>query len=450
MTELKSLESNAKALVNLAMKAGADACDVVVARGLSQRSSVRNKAVENTTRSEADTTSLRVFCGKRVASVNTNARSGLEQLAERAVAMAKVSPEDPYQGLADEADLLDATDLEAKVAGLELYDPFEPSTEVLEKMALEAEAAGLGVKGVSKSVGAGSSWGTSGFVLATSHGFTGNYLRSGFSVSASLVAGEGTAMERDYEFDSATHFEDLMQPEEIGRLAGERAVRRINPKQVKSGSFPIVCDPRISNGIVAALASAINGTSIARKTSFLKERLGKQVAPDHVTIVDDPLMVRQLGSRIFDGEGIGNEAIALVEGGKLMTWLLDSATSRELGLKTNGRASRSGSGTNPSTTNCFMAAGSVTPDEMIKSIEQGLYLNETIGHGINMVTGDYSKGASGFWIENGEITHPVAEITIAGNLAEMFMNMKPANDLAFKYGINAPTLLIEGMTTGGL
>ncbi len=450
MTDLKSLEANAKELVRLAIKAGADACDVAVASGQSQRTSVLEGAVENSNRSESDTTSLRVFCGKRVASVNTDARTGLEQLAERAVAMAKVSPEDPFQGLADKSDLLDAKIIDQQVSELELYDDYEPQSAELEELALEAEAAGLGVKGVSKSMGAGSAWGTSGFVLSTSHGFTGSFLRSSFSISASLVAGEGTAMERDYDFDSAVHFEDLMSAKEIGRSAGERTAKRTNARQVKSGTFPVIFDPRNSTGIVGALASAINGTSIARKTSFLKGYMGEQVAPDHITILDDPVMVRRQGSRVFDGEGIASSKLTLVENGKLQTWLLDCATARELELKSNGRAFRGGSGTSPSTTNCYMMAGSQSPEDMIASIDQGLYLTETIGHGINMVTGDYSKGAAGFWIENGEISHPVAEITVAGNLADMFMNMRPASDLVFKYGTNAPTLLIEGMTIGGL
>ena len=257
-------------------------------------------------------------------------------------------------------------------------------------------------------------------------------------------------MERDYEFDSAIHFEDLMQAGEVGKRAGERAVKRINPRQVKSGAFPVIFDPRVSNSIVATLASAVNGTSIARKTSFLKDRLGKQVTPGNVTILDDPRMVRRQGSRIFDGDGIECKPLTLVDNGELKTWLLDCSTARELGLRTNGRAARGGSGTNPTTTNCYMVPGNQTREELIGSIDRGLFVNETIGHGINMVTGDYSKGASGFWIEKGELTHPVAEITIAGNLADMFMNIQPASDLEFKYGINAPTLLIEGMTIGGI
>lgn len=449
MTELKSLEADALKLVQLAMQAGADACDVVVASGTSLSIGVRDGTVENNNRSEGDSLSLRAFCGKKVASINSNSKNDLEKLAERAVAMARVSPEDPFQGLADASELYDTTKIEEQIAQLDLCDSTEPSVEQLEKLALECEQSGLEVKGVSKSMGAGAGWSRSGFVLATSEGFSGSYNRSGSSISGSFVVGEGTGMERDYDYDSAIHFDDLKPAEEIGKAAGERVVKRVNPRQVKSGAYPIVFDPRISTGVLSTLTSAINGASVARKTSFLREKMGQQVTKANINIIDDPLMRRKPGSRIFDGEGVGLEKLALVSDGVLQTWLLDGATARELGLTSNGRASRSGSGTSPSTTNCFMEAGDQTVKDMIGSIKEGLYLTETIGHGINMVTGDYSKGATGFWIENGEITYPVAEITVAGNLADMFMNMTPADDLEFKYSTNAPTLLIEGMTVGG-
>jgi len=449
MTELKSLEADALNLVRLATKAGADACDVVVARGNSLSIGVRNGAVENNNRSEGDSISLRAFCGKKVASVSTNSKNNPEQLAERVVAMAKVSPEDPYQGLAGAENLFANDKIAERVAELELFDDTELDVEALEAMALECEQNGLDVAGVSQSMGAGAATSKNGLVLATSEGFLGSYLRSGFSASASLVAGEGTGMERDYDFDSSIHFTDLKPVAEIGRSAGERVVKRLNPKKIQSGAYPVIFDPRISTGILGTLAGAINGSSIARKTSFLRDRLEQAVTRSGITIVDDPGMKKQGGSRVFDGEGVNTEKLDLVKDGILQTWLLDSATARELELKTNGRAGRSGSGTSPTTTNCYMEPGEQSPDEMIASIKEGLYLTETIGHGINMVTGDYSKGAAGYWIENGEIVFPVAEITIAGNLADMFMQMTPASDLNFKYSTNAPTLLIEGMTIGG-
>lgn len=449
MNDLKKLEADALNLVTLAKKAGADACDVVVASGNSLSVGIREGAVENSNRSESDALYLRVFCDKKIASVTSNTKNNPQTLAERAVAMAKVSPEDPFQGLADQSRLFPRESMEAKITELDLFDVTEPDVSYMEKQALEAEAAGLGVKGVSKSLGAGMGWSTSGFVLATSDGFSGSYQRSGFSLSASLVAGEGTGMERDYDYDSAIYLGDLQSAQAIGISAGERTVKKIAPRQVKSGAYPIIADRRVSAALLGSLSNAVNASSVARKTSFLRDRMGKQITTSGINIVDDPHMVRKSGSKIFDGEGVANERINLVEDGLLQTWLLDSATARELNLQTNGRAARGSSGTSPSTTNCYMEAGEQSVEEMIASIKEGLFLTETIGHGINMVTGDYSKGASGFWIENGEIAFPVAEITIAGNLAEIFMNMTPASDLEFKYGTNAPTLLLEGMTIGG-
>jgi len=373
----------------------------------------------------------------------------LNKLAERAVTMAKVSPEDEFQGLADEALLFSREEMEPLIKELDLYDTNEPDIAWMEKSALEAEKAGMSVEGVSKSMGSGMGWGTSGFVLTTSHGFSGSYQRSSISVSASFVAGEGTEMERDYDYDSRVHMSDLKSAEEIGMSAGEKVVNRLNPRQVKSGAYPIVFDKRISAGIAGTLAGAVNGASVARKTSFLRDKMGEQITTAGINIVDDPHMVRKPGSRVFDGEGTGSGKLTIVEDGVLRTWLLDSATARELGLSPNGRAGRGGTGTSPSTSNLYMEAGNTSFDDMIGAIENGFYVTETIGHGINMVTGDYSKGAAGYWIENGEIAYPVAEITIAGNLADMFLNMHPADDLEFKYGTNAPTLLIEGMTLGG-
>ncbi len=449
MVDLTALQANANELVSHARKAGADACDVVVASGESLSVGVRDGKIENSKRAENNSVSVRVFCGKKIASITSNTAADPKMLAERAVAMAKVSPEDPNQGLADAQNLYKIDALNETITTLDLLDQSQPDAGAMEHAALEAEAAGLEESGVTKSMGAGAGWTRSGFVLATSHGFTGSYERSGFSVQASMIAGEGTGMERDYDYDSAIHQSDLEAASAIGKSAGERAVKRLNPRQVKSGAYPIVCDPRISAGILGSLAGAINGAAVVRKTSFLRDMLGQLVTNPNITIVDDPHMVRRAGSKPFDGEGVATEKQVLVENGILKTWLLDSAAARELNMTTNGCAGRGGSGTSPTTSNCFMQPGDQSPEEMIANIEEGLYLTETIGHGTNMVTGDYSKGAAGFWIKNGEITHPVAEITVAGNLKDMFLNMTPANDLKFKYGTNSPTLLIEGMTVGG-
>ena len=319
MDELKSLEADAHNLVQLAKQAGADACDVVVASGSSLSIGVRDGVVENNNRSEGDTISLRAFCGKRVASVNSNTRNNPEQLAERVVAMAKVSPEDPYQGLADENRLVGSEKLDEKIRKLDLFDNFNPSVNDLENLALECEESGLSVNGVTKSMGAGAGWSTSGFVLATSDGFVGSYRRSGFSVSTSLVAGEGTGMERDYDHDSAVHFKDMKSAAEVGKSAGERVVKRLNPRQVKSGTYPILFDPRISAGILGTLAGAVNGAAIARKTSFLRDRMGKQITRSGIRIIDDPHMARRGGSRIFDGEGIEVGKFDLVSDGILQS-----------------------------------------------------------------------------------------------------------------------------------
>ena len=449
MNELQKLEAEADKLVSLAKKAGADACDVVVASGNSLSVGVRDGVLENSDRSESNALYLRVFCDKKIASVTSNTKNNPQALAERAVAMAKVSPEDPFQGLADRDRLFPNNKIAESIAKLDLFDDTQGDASKMQQQALEIEEAGLGVKGVTKSLGCSMSFGTSGFILATSDGFSGSYQRSGFSIVGSFAAGSGTGMERDYEYDTAIYLKDLKDASGIGQIAGEKAVKRLNPRQIKSGSYPIIVDRRVSAGMLGSLSSAINASSVARKTSFLRDMMGKQITKDTVNIIDDPHMVRKSGSKVFDGEGVANEKLTLVEDGILQTWLLDYATARELGLESNGRASRGASGTSPSTTNCYMQPGEQSREDMIGSIKEGLLLTETIGHGINMVTGDYSKGASGYWIENGEIVFPVAEITIAGNLRDMFMNMTPASDLEFKYGTNAPTLLLEGMTIGG-
>jgi PmbA protein len=339
--------------------------------------------------------------------------------------------------------------LARSVPDLDLCDARIPDAAELTRRALECEAAGLAVEGVTKSMGASAGWGLSGFVLATSTGFSGHYSVSRFSASAAMVSGEGTEMERDYDYHSVTHGEDLRDSAAIGRSAGERAVRRRNPRQVASAAVPVIFDKRISGGMLGSLLGAINGAAVARKTSFLRDRMGQLVANPAISVVDDPLRRRGLGSRPVDGEGMPMAPLTLVDKGVLGHWLLDWAAARELGLESNARATRGGSGTSPSSTNCHIAAGQASLAEMLKTVKSGLYLTETIGHGVNMVTGDYSKGASGFWIENGEITWPVAEITIAGNLKDMFASMVPANDLEFRYATNAPTLLVEGMTVGG-
>ena len=431
------------ALVEAAKAAGADAADAVAVRGRSVGVSVRLGKVENTESSESDDISLRVFVGQSVANISANAGADIHALAERAVAMARVSPEDPYQSLADRAALATG------IADLDLYDPTELSGDALRETALAAEEAALSVKGVTNSSGASAGFGYGGLVLATSHGFTGQYVASRFSRSVSVIAGEGTGMERDYDFSSRIHFSELDDPEEIGQRAGERAVRRLKPQRAKTGSVNVVFDPRVSRGIAGHLASAINGASVARKTSFLRDKMGQQVASAGITVTDDPTRLRGSASRPFDGEGVRGERMVMVEQGVLRNWFLSTSVARELGTVTNGRGARSGSSVNPSSTNLAIEPGEVSPQDLIAGLASGFYVTEVFGQGVNMITGEYSRGASGFWIDKGELAYPVAEVTIASNLKAMFTRMVPASDIDRNFGTAAPTLLIEGMTLAG-
>lgn len=437
------LTDRVAALVEAAKRAGADAADAVAVRGRSTGVSVRLGKVEATESSESDDVSLRVFVGQRVASVSATAASDPKTLAERAVAMAKVSPEDAYQGLADPALLV------IKPRDLDLFDATEVSAERLKDDALAAEEAALAVKGVTNSGSSGASSGLGGMVLATSNGFLGQYVASRFSRSVSVISGEGTGMERDYDYSSRQHFADLETPEAIGRMAGERAVRRLGARKAATGPVDVVFDPRVARGIAGHLAGAINGASVARKTSFLRDMMGKQVAAAAITVSDEPLRRRGQASRPFDGEGIEGEKLLMVENGMLNHWFLSTSAAKELGLTTNGRGSRSGSSVSPSSTNFSIEPGDKTPEELIGSLKSGFYVTEVFGQGVNMITGEYSRGASGFWIENGALAYPVSEVTIASNLKTMFLGMVAASDLDRNFGTAAPTLLIEGMTLAG-
>lgn len=439
-----SLLSRAEELVALALKAGADSADAVVVRSRSTSVSVRLGKVEQTDASEGDDFSLRVFIGKQVASVSANPGFDLKVLAERAVAMARVSPEDPYAGLADEADLA------RSIVDLELFDPTEVSSEMLREAALAMEATALGIDGVSNSAGAGASAGMGGMVLVTSHGFSGSYMASRFSRSVGVIAGEGTRMERDHDFDSRLYYNELDTPEEIGRRAGERVVKRINPRQVPTDKdVTVVFDPRVARGFVGHIAGAINGASVARKTSFLRDRMGEQVLKSGLNITDDPLKVRGSASRPFDGEGVRGEKLAMIEDGVLKHWFLSSSAARELGLHTNGRGARGGTSVSPTSTNLALEPGTISPEDLIRQVGTGFYVTELIGQGVDMITGEYSRGATGFWIENGELTYAVSEVTIASNLKDMFMRVTPASDIDRKFGVTAPTIAIEGMTLAG-
>jgi PmbA protein len=323
-------------------------------------------------------------------------------------------------------------------------------TEALIRMAAETEDAARAVEGVTNSEGAGAEWGAGRITLATSDGFANGYKTSSFGVSVSVLAGEGMAMERDYDYSSKRHLIDLDSPAEVGRHAGEKAVKRLNPKRAKTAQVPVMFDPRVSGGLVRHLAGAINGQSISRKSSFLRDKMGQAIFPKGIRIIDDPLRIRGLRSKPFDGEGVATKTTLVIDDGVLKTWFLDTSTAKQLGLQTTGHASRgTGAPPSPGSTNLYLEAGNKSVEDLMAEMKTGLYVTELIGMGVNGVTGDYSRGASGFWIENGEIAYPVNELTIAGNLKDMFLHMTPADDLEFRYGTDAPTVVIEGMTVAG-
>lgn len=441
-----ALTDLATRLVEAARKGGADAADAVAVRSVSLGVEIRDGALEESERSEGDDVGLRVFVGRKQAVVSTNdiGRADPNALASRAIAMAKVAPDDPYAGLAARERLThDYPDLD-------LIDPAIPSVAELEKRARATESAALAVKGVSKSGGASASAGVGGMVLVTSEGFHGAYLASRRSLWVTAIAGEGTGMERDYDHSSALHESDLEAPDTIGRSAGERAIRRLNPRKVKTQSVPVIFEPRVASSLIGHLASAANGATVARKATFLKDKLGQKIFASGIRVVDDPLRKRGLRSHPFDGEGVAVKKMNLIEDGVLTSWFLDSATARELGLTTTGHATRGvSSPPSPAPTNLHLEAGTLSPAELIRETGTGFYVTDLIGVGTNLVSGDYSRGASGYWIENGELTYAVAEVTIAGHLSDMFRTLTPANDLTFRYGTNAPTLRVEGLTIAG-
>jgi PmbA protein len=434
------------AVLRGAKSAGADAADTLLVESVSASVSYRLGKLEDIERAESQDLGLRVFVGKQVAFISSTdfSKESLAQLPARAVAMARMAPEDKYAGLAPKERLA------KEFPDLDIEDRNEPSADTLVEWARGAEGAALAVKGVTNSEGGSASFSRMAVALATSEGFSGSYAGTSSGIGVAVVAGEGTGMERDYDHASARHVADLENAEAIGRSAGELAVKRLNPRKVKSQAAPIVFDPRVSASLVGHFVGAISGSSIARGVSFLKDKLGQRVFAEGVNIIDDPHRRRGLRSKPFDGEGVANRRWALAEDGVLKTWILDCASARQLGLETTGHAARgTGGPPAPSPTNLYMEAGKLSPKALMADIREGFYVTELIGMGVNSVTGDYSRGAAGFWIENGEIAYPVSEITIAGNLKDMFLHLTPADDLVFKHGTNAPTLRIEGMTIAG-
>ena len=440
-------QARAAALVDRARRAGADAADAVYIADAAHSISVRLGRTEDIERSESEHVSLRTFVGRRSASIGATDMSDatLDELAARAVAMARLAPEDAWAGLAPEAMLA-----HGPYPDLDLADTAEPSPEALRESARAAEDAARAVPGVTNSEGAGAGASRTVFALATSHGFARGHTGTGHSLSASVIAGEGGTMQRDYAWRSTRHAADLPAPEEIGTMAGERAVRRLNPARVKSAALPVVFDPRVGGGLLGHLAGAISGASIARRASFLLEKDGAQLFDSSISIIDDPLRPRGLRSRATDGEGLPTARRAIVENGRLTGWLMDSASARQLGRAPTGHAARGGNGApGVSTTNLHLAPGAQSPAALIADIVEGVYITELIGHGVNGVTGDYSRGAAGFRIVRGEIGEAIAEFTIAGNLIDMFAALTAADDLEWHQAVNVPTLRIDGMTVAG-
>ena len=434
----------AEKLVEQARQAGATAADAMLAADASSSVSIRLGELEDVSRSEGQEIGLRVFDGQRSATVSSADLSAqaLAELVQRAVAMARQAPEDPFAGLAP-AELL----LQGDIPDLDFFDPADPAPPALRARATAAESAARGICGVTNSNGGSASTSTSTIALATSGGFSGAYRASGHSTSASVVAGEGSGMQRDYAYHSARHLSDLEDAEAIGRRAGERAAARVGSTKVAPGRLPVLFDPRVATSLLGHLVAAINGAAIARQTSFLLGKLGERIFSPGITIRDDPLRVRGLRSRPFDGEGLPSRATNLVEDGRLTTWLADSAAARQLGIAPTGHAARGiGGAPGASPSNLILLAGQRSRDELLAAFPRAILVTELIGQGVNGVTGDYSRGAAGFLISGGEIGAPVSEITIASNLLEMFRTLEPASDLEIRRGIDAPTLLVPEMT----
>ncbi len=433
-------------LVAKAMAAGADAADALLIEATSISVSSRLGKSENLERATDAEVGLRVFIGKRQAMVASSDLSAgaMAALVVRSLEMAREVPEDTFCGLAE------ADEICLAPPEVDSFDANEMTAEALLDAAMMAEDAARSVAGVTNSEGAEASWGAGRSVLAASNGLAADYRRSWHTLAVSVLAESDAGMERDYDYTSAVYAADLRDPQAVGRSAGERAVRRLNPRRVGSSRVPVVFDPRASRSLVGHLAGAVNGSAIARGTSFLKDKMGARIFPIDVDVIDDPLRARGLRSRPIDHEGIATKQMSLINHGALTAWLLDLRSARQLGLRTTGHAARgTTSAPSPTPSNLYLAAGMRTPDELIADIKDGLYVTELIGFGVNPVTGDYSRGASGFWIENGALAYPVNELTIAGTLLDMFANMSCANDLEFRYGTDAPTVRIDGMTLAG-
>ncbi len=434
-------------IVKAALKAGADAAEAVSADRRALSVGVRNGGLEDVEREESRDLGLRVFVGQRQASVSASDLSPVAQarLVERAVAMARLAPEDPYAGLAPEDRLA-----RGPFPDLDLFDATECSAEALERAAAEAEAAALAVDGVARSEGGHASWSSSRWRLVTSHGFDGAYEGSAFSLGVGVIAEKDGAMERGGESRSTRHLSDLPDADRIGRTAGERAAARVGPRKIASTTAPVIFDNRMAGQIVSPALGAISGPSIARGTSFLKDRLGQRVFAEGVALIDDPFRPRGMGSTPFDDEGVAVEKRALFDDGVLTTWLLNSAAARQLGLQSTGHASRGLAGpSGVSTHNLHMEPGERDLAGLMADAGSGLLITSMFGPSLNGNTGDWSAGVSGFWFENGQIAYPVSEVTVAGRLTELYLRMQRGSDLEFRGGFNVPSLMFDAVAIAG-
>jgi PmbA protein len=437
-------------LIDTALSNGATAADCVLSRSRGLSLTRRLGKDETIERYEDFDTGLRVFVGNKIASVSTNDNSeaAIRDVAKRAVDMAKIAPQDDFSLIASQETLNDFP-IHNSIS-VDSYDEVEPSIDIIRDRAKEVEDSALSVKGITNSDGADASWGEGETLLMTSNGFFGSSKKSNHSVSVVVIAEKDGKMERDYDYSSKVFGKDLRNSNHIGIEAAKKTLARIGATKPLTGKYPVIFDPRVSRSIAGHFASAINGSAIARKTSFLKDMLNKQIANPAINIIDDPFLKRGLGSRLFDAEGLGSRKYTLIKDGVLEQWLLDLSSAKQLNLKPSGNAKRGISGPpSPGTSNFMISPGDVTPDNLIKNVSEGFFVTDMIGSSVSMITGDYSRGASGFWIKNGELSIPITEATIAGNLKEMFMTLQPANDIDHSHSINSPTLLIEGMTIAG-
>jgi PmbA protein len=445
----QSLDALTQALLDAAKHAGAQAADAIAVQGTSMAIDVRNGKLEQAERSEGIDIGLRVLIGQRQANVSASdtRQDTLDTMAERAVAMAREAPEDPYIGLADPGQLSRGWDITA----LELADPApEPSPDTLQADAMAAEAAALENTGISQVQSASAAYGATQVHLSASNGFSGGYSRTDRSVSCVAIAGTGAGMERDYDGDMRIFQSDLRDPAEIGRIAAQRAVERLDARKPATGTYSVLFDERIASSLIGHLLAAINGSSIARGGSWLQDALGQSVLPDHLSVTENPHRPRATGSRPFDAEGLPTQPRTIVDQGVLTGWTLDLASARQLGMAPTGNAARgTSSPPSPATWNIALTQGDQTHADLLRDMGTGLLVTSMIGATINPTTGDYSRGASGFWVENGEITYPVNECTIAGNLRDMLRRIVPANDARTYLSRVVPSLLIEGMTLAG-